>query len=94
MIFADIYDKLNENLKSEIEINRPCRMIPGRKEGTYWVQDEHGFVYMKDHQMADGSSTWKCKRRLSKKDKCKAVIKVHGETILWQRRTHNHSAKE
>ena len=69
-------------------LNRTFNMIPGHREGIFNVQDEHGFVYTKDHQLADGSSTWTCKRRNA--FKCRSVIKIHGDLILWQRRTHNH----
>ena len=72
----------------EVTLNRPFDMIP-RKGGKFHIQDEHGFHYVKDHQGKDGSSTWACKRRTTL-DKCRAVIKVHGSLILWQRRNHTH----
>ena len=64
-------------------------MIPGFHEGKICVQDEHGYVYNKKHQLKDGSSTWSCRR--TGKKQCKAVIKILDHLILWQRQIHNHA---
>ena len=83
---ADLFLKYGGK-DSDVPKLAQCTLIPGIKSG-FNVQDENNFLYTKDKAMADGSSTWCCKKR--HKFRCKAVIRVADGLIIWQRREHNH----
>jgi len=83
---ADLFLKYGGK-DSDIPKLAKLALVPSGK-GAFNVQDENNFLYTKNGDMADGGSSWCCKKR--KKFQCKVWIKVADGLIIWQRREHNH----